>query len=89
MLKNILGYLLITIDNTARTLVRAGALQVTLFNSVNYSSVATDAKGAIQIFNIGAEHMLGYTAKEVINKLTPADLSNKKELITRAQALSI
>jgi diguanylate cyclase (GGDEF)-like protein/PAS domain S-box-containing protein len=87
--KNIIGYLLIGTDNTARTLVRAGALQLALFNSVNFSSVVTDAKGVIQIFNIGAEHMLGYTAKEVINKLTPADFSNKKELITRAQALSV
>src|ERR1035441_9809568 len=31
----------------------------------NFSSIATDAKGVIQIFNVGAERMLGYTASEV------------------------
>src|ERR1035441_4998927 len=29
----------------------------------------TDAKGVIQIFNVGAERMLGYTAAEVMNKI--------------------
>ncbi|MEJ0069752.1 MAG: PAS domain-containing protein [Pseudomonadota bacterium] len=28
----------------------------------------------IQIFNVGAERMLGYTAAEVMNKITPADI---------------
>ena len=43
----------------------------------------------IQIFNVGAERMLGYTATEVINKITPADISDPQELIARAQALSV
>ncbi|HVS61759.1 MAG TPA: PAS domain S-box protein, partial [Gemmatimonadaceae bacterium] len=51
----------------------AGALQSAIFNSANFSSIATDAKGVIQIFNVGAERMLGYTAAEVMNKITPAD----------------
>lgn len=42
----------------------------------------------IQIFNVGAERMLGYTAAEVINTITPADISDPQELIARAQALS-
>jgi sensor histidine kinase regulating citrate/malate metabolism len=29
-------------------------------NSANFSSIATDAKGVIQMFNVGAERMLGY-----------------------------
>src|SRR5205085_2827 len=48
----------------------------------------TDEKGVIQIFNVGAERMLGYTAAEVTNKITPADISDPKELIARADALS-
>ena len=48
----------------------AGALQTAIFNSVNFSSIATDANGVIQIFNVGAERMLGYTAAEVINRIT-------------------
>ena len=70
-------------------LIKAGALQSAIFNSANFSSIATDAKGVIQIFNVGAERMLGYTAAEVMNKITPADISDSQEVITRANALSI
>ena len=90
----IIGYLLIGTDNTARqqaeeALLKAGALQSAIFNSANFSSIATDAKGVIQIFNVGAERMLGYTAADVMNKITPADISDPQELIARAKALSI
>src|SRR5438270_8986120 len=54
-------------------LLKAGALQSAIFNSENFSSIATDEKGVIQIFNVGAERMLGYAAAEVMNKITPAD----------------
>ena len=81
-------------DITARKqaeeeLLKAEALQRAIFNSANFSSIATDAKGVIQIFNVGAERMLGYTAAEVMNKITPADISDPGEVIARAQALSI
>ena len=69
-------------------LLKTGALQNAIFNSANFSSIATDAKGVIQIFNVGAERMLGYTAAEVTNKITPADISDPQEVIARAKALS-
>jgi PAS domain S-box-containing protein len=89
----IIGYLLIGTDNTARkqaeeALQKAGALQSAIFNSANFSSIATDAQGVIQIFNVGAERMLGYTASEVVNQITPADISDPLEVISRAKALS-
>jgi len=89
----IIGYLLIGTDNSARkraeeALLKAGALQSAIFNSANFSSIATDAKGVIQIFNVGAERMLGYAAAEVMNKITPADISDPQELIMRAKSLS-
>src|SRR6195256_897327 len=89
----IIGYLLIGTDNTARkqaeqALLKAGALQRAIFNSANFSSIATDAAGVIQIFNVGAERMLGYAAADVMNKITPADISDPQEVIVRAQALS-
>jgi len=92
--EDIIGYLLIGTDNTARkqaedALLKAGALQDAIFNSENFSSIATDAKGVIQIFNVGAERMLGYTAAEVMNKITPADISDPEEIIARAVALSV
>jgi PAS domain-containing protein len=70
-------------------LLKAGALQNAIFNSANFSSIATDAKGVIQIFNVGAERMLGYTAGDVMNTITPADISDPQELIARAEALSL
>jgi PAS domain S-box-containing protein len=90
----IIGYLLIGTDNTARkraeeALLKAGALQAAIFNSANFSSIATDAKGVIQIFNVGAERMLGYAAADVTNKITPADISDPQEVIARAKALSV
>src|SRR5258705_272436 len=69
-------------------LLKTGALQNAIFNSANFSSIATDAKGVIQIFNVGAERMLGYKAAEVVNKITPADISDPLEVIARAKALS-
>jgi diguanylate cyclase (GGDEF)-like protein/PAS domain S-box-containing protein len=72
----------------AAALAEAGALQSAIFNSANFSSIATDAAGVIQIFNVGAERMLGYTANDVMNRLTPADISDPLELVARAAALS-
>jgi hypothetical protein len=70
------------------TLLKTGALQDAIFNSANFSSIATDEKGVIQIFNVGAERMLGYDALDVVNLNTPADISDPAELIARAAALS-
>ncbi|WP_306657517.1 hybrid sensor histidine kinase/response regulator [Massilia scottii] len=89
----IIGYLLIGTDNTARknaeqALVQAGALQAAIFNSANFSSIATDARGVIQIFNVGAEKMLGYAAADVVDRITPADISEPEEVVARAASLS-
>src|SRR5450755_4223998 len=90
----IIGYLLIGTDNTARKqaeaeLLKAGALQNAIFNSANFSSIATDEKGVIQVFNVGAERMLGYKATEVVDKITPADISDPQEVIARAKTLNL
>lgn len=69
-------------------LLKTGALQNAIFNSANFSSIATDEKGVIQIFNVGAERMLGFAAADVVNKITPADISDPREVIARAAYLS-
>jgi PAS domain S-box-containing protein len=89
----ITGYLLIGTDDTARrcaedALLKAGALHRAIFKSANFYSIATDPKGVIQIFNVGAERMLGYAADDVINKSTPADICDPEENIERAKTLS-
>ena len=70
-------------------LFKAAALQKAILGSAYFSSIATDEKGVIQLFNVGAERMLGYTASEVVDKITPADISDPLEVIARAKALSL
>ena len=69
--------------------LKTGALQAAILNSANFSSIATDERGVIQIFNVGAERMQGYAAADVINKMTPAEISDPQELIQRAAAMSV
>jgi PAS domain S-box-containing protein len=71
------------------SLIKTGALQNAIFNSANFSSIATDENGVVQLFNVGAERMLGYLAVEVVNKITPADISDPQELIARSIALGL
>ena len=72
-----------------QALLKKDALQDAIFNSANFSSIATDAQGVIQIFNVGAERMMGYSAADVVDRITPADISDPLELIARAAALSV
>jgi len=72
----------------AASLAPGAALQDAILTSANFSIIATDEKGVIQLFNTGAETMLGYAAVEVVNKITPADIHDPQEVIERAQALS-
>jgi len=73
----------------AEALLTTGALQSAIFNSANFSCIATDARGVIQIFNVGAERMLGYAAAEVVNTISAAELHDPQEVVARAAALSV
>jgi PAS domain S-box-containing protein len=70
-------------------LLRTRALQTAILGSANFSIIATDAKGIIQLFNVGAERMLGYKAADVVNKFNPSDIHDPAEVIARAEALSL
>ncbi len=70
-------------------LLKTGALQNAILSSANFSSIATDEKGVIQLFNVGAQRMLGYAAEDVVDQITPADISDPQEVIARAAALSL
>ncbi|MEN9581996.1 MAG: hypothetical protein RJA70_5005, partial [Pseudomonadota bacterium] len=74
---------------SGETLLKADALQNAIFNSANFSSIAMDTRGVIQVFNVGAERMLGYSATEVVDTIAHADISDPAELVTRARALSV
>jgi PAS domain S-box-containing protein len=70
-------------------LLKTGALQNAILTSANFSIIATDEKGIIQLFNVGAERMLGYQAAEVVNKINPSDIHDPQEVMARARALSL
>ena len=72
----------------AHRLLKAGALQNAILTSANFSIIATDEKGIIQLFNVGAERMLGYQAVEVVNKISPSDIHDPQEVRARAKALT-
>lgn len=74
---------------TKAAILKTGALQNAILNSANFSSIATDERGVIQLFNIGAERMLGYSAIDVVDKMTPADISDPQGVVARATALSL
>ncbi|MDX2231593.1 MAG: PAS domain S-box protein [Leptolyngbyaceae cyanobacterium bins.349] len=58
----------------------ANQLQYSTFASVPYAMIATDNQGTIQAFNPAAEKLLGYSAKEVIGRLTPVVFHDPTEL---------
>ena len=70
-------------------LLKTGALQNAILTSANFSIIATDEKGIIQLFNVGAERMLGYAAAEVVNRISPSDMHDPQEVMARADALSL
>jgi signal transduction histidine kinase/ActR/RegA family two-component response regulator len=71
------------------TMIKTKALQNAILNSANFSIIATDPLGVIQLFNVGAERMLGYPADQVVDKVNPSDLHDPEEVLARARALSL
>lgn len=69
-------------------LLKTQALGKAILNSATFSIIATDEKGIIQLFNVGAERMLGYKAEEVVNRISPSDIHDQTEVLARATALS-
>ncbi|HEY8068051.1 MAG TPA: ATP-binding protein [Burkholderiales bacterium] len=76
-------------ERRRKALLKTGALQYAILTSANFSIIATDEKGIIQLFNVGAERMLGYTAAEVVNRINPSDIHDPQEVAARARALSL
>lgn len=70
-------------------LLKTQALGNAILNSASFSIIATDERGIIQLFNVGAERMLGYRADEVVNRISPSDIHDPQEVMARAKALSL
>src|SRR4051812_35633845 len=64
-----------------KVLLKAEALQQAVLTSPRFSIIATDEQGIIQLFNVGAERMLGYAAAEVVNRISPSDIHDPAEVL--------
>ncbi len=71
--------------NRQDLLFNTGALQNAILNIANFLNIATDEKGLILLFNVGAERMLGYAAADVTNRISLTEITDPEELLTRAR----
>jgi PAS domain S-box-containing protein len=77
----------VTVVSRQAVSLKTEILQNAIFNSADFAIIATDPKGIIQLFNVGAERMLGYAASDAVNKLTPSDIHDPAEVTARAEGL--
>ncbi|WP_051685918.1 PAS domain S-box protein [Rheinheimera texasensis] len=63
-------------------------LQAIIDSSTEAALISTDVQGVIQLFNPGAERLLGYRAEELVGTATPALLHDPEEIRARAAQLS-
>jgi PAS domain S-box-containing protein len=86
--------LIICRDITDRKLVEAAVahanrqLNYVLDAASEIAIISTDVKGIVQMFNRGAEKMLGYRAREQIGIAMPFEIHDSTELAQRSQELS-
>ncbi|MDR7378638.1 PAS domain S-box-containing protein [Rhodoferax ferrireducens] len=64
------------------------SLQRTILSNAPYAIIATDTEGIVTLFNPAAEHMLGYTAQELLGQLTPVKFHVAEEIQARALLFS-
>ncbi|MBI2813616.1 MAG: PAS domain S-box protein [Opitutae bacterium] len=62
--------------------------QRAVLNGTPFSVITTTPEGIIEVFNAGAEAMLGYAAAEMIGRQTPAVIHLAAEVEARARELS-
>ena len=63
-------------------------LQAVLDAATQVSIIATDVNGVIDVFNAGAERMLGYTPEEMVGRQTPQIIHLESEVVARGQELT-
>lgn len=76
------------VKKRTKEISNANALQNAILENANYSVVATDTKGLITLFNPAAELLLGYEAKDLILKETPALFHLESEVLERTLSVS-
>jgi PAS domain S-box-containing protein len=71
-----------------KALIETTQFQRAILDSANYAIISTTPDGIIRTFNAAAERLLGYTAEEVVGKLTPLVIHDYAEVVQRAQELT-
>jgi two-component system sensor histidine kinase/response regulator len=66
----------------------ANSLQRAILDHAAYAIIACETNGTISVFNPAAERLLGYSADEMIGKMTPAVFHLESEIASRAEELS-
>ncbi len=74
-----------TVQEQLRTV--STQLQTVLDSASEAAIIMADADSILRVFNKGAERMLGYTADEVIGRMTTYDLHLASELVERRSAI--
>ncbi len=77
------------VEERTQQLWQVNSLQSAILNGADYAFISTDLNGLILTFNQAAERMLGYSATEVIGKVTPAIIHESQEVINKAAILSL
>ena len=67
---------------------RTNHLQRAVLDGTNFSVIATDVKGMIEIFNAGAEKLLGYSRQEMVDRCNVSAVHIAQEVSARAAELS-
>ena len=68
-----------------KALIETTQFQRAILDSANYAIISTTPDGIIRTFNAAAQRLLGYTAEEVVGKVTPLVLHDYQEVVQRAQ----
>jgi PAS domain S-box-containing protein len=77
-----------TIGDRDAELRRLSALQRTVLDNIGSGVFAATPAGVVSLFNRAAERMLGYSAEQVVGKLTPEAWLEPEEIAHRARLLS-
>ncbi|MBL0091104.1 MAG: response regulator [Piscinibacter sp.] len=76
------------ISERAAELRRLSVVHRAVLDNVGSGIVSVGPDGVVTTFNAASEHLLGYSAAEVVGKLTPAAWHDPQEVASRARTLS-
>jgi PAS domain S-box-containing protein len=77
------------VDSDRLARAQAARLAAVLRAATEYSIIATDLDGSIELFNDGAARLLGYAAEDVVGVLKPIAFHDPAEVSARAAELGI